>query len=244
MKLKNSINVNTVSAGTTPLLPISQALLGQRSDGIVFNPASFDHAWSAKNKENTDVYKDVLRNLKGNGVDMTLTNFGYAAGSGYDNGTLVFDGVDDGAKTPGFEIGKDWTIIGSWELGTATSNKGSGLIKMESLYLFNRPSGVVVFINTGDKFLNVPSKAIKAICSDGRIYYDDWVEVINSSPQPVLGSTAPLLIGVNGPGTDFTPMNFRNLSIYNGQVLTKQQCIDAYDYLQTLSEDTVFSINI
>ena len=96
MKLKNSINVNTVSVGTTPLLPISQALLGQRGDYIApFDPASFDHAWSAKNKENTDVYKNVLRNLKGNGVDMTLTNFGYVAGSGYNNGTLVFDGVDD-----------------------------------------------------------------------------------------------------------------------------------------------------
>jgi hypothetical protein len=33
---------------------------------------------------------------------------------------------------------------------------------------------------------------------------------------------------------DFTKMAFKNLGIYNNQLLSKEDCIKAYNYLQTL----------
>ena len=86
MKLKNSININTVSVGTTPLLPINQALLGQRGDFIepyVFDPASFDQAWTVTGKTNEDEDRATIANITGNGNDLVLSNFAFAEGSGY-----------------------------------------------------------------------------------------------------------------------------------------------------------------
>ena len=45
--------------------------------------------------KNNDVTKGVARDLSGNGKDGALTGFGYIAGSGYQNGGLRFDGIDD-----------------------------------------------------------------------------------------------------------------------------------------------------
>lgn len=56
-------------------------------------------AWSAKGKTNEDVDRNVLKDLTGNGHDITLNNFAWNTESGYSNpkypDALVFDGVDD-----------------------------------------------------------------------------------------------------------------------------------------------------
>ena len=45
--------------------------------------------------KNSDVTKGVARDLSGNGNHGELSGFGYLAGSGYENGGLQADGVDD-----------------------------------------------------------------------------------------------------------------------------------------------------
>ncbi len=40
-------------------------------------------AWSAKGKTNEDVDRNVLKDLTGNGHDITLNNFAYSGMSGY-----------------------------------------------------------------------------------------------------------------------------------------------------------------
>lgn len=71
----------------------------------------------------------------------------------------------------------------------------------------------------------------QALCSDGRVYSDDWSEMLVSEEQPIASSNKHLMIGSNG--NYFTKIALKNLAIYN-HILSKDDCIKAYDYLQTL----------
>lgn len=196
-----------------------------------------DQAWTVVGKTNEDEDRATIANITGNGNDLILSNFGFAEGSGYNEqgeyaGYLVTDGVDDKIVSSVFKMGKDFTIVGEWELLTRISIN-AGILKPSSLLLFNRTTGIILYINTnvaGTTISNV--KSLKAICSDGRIYLDDWSEMLISKDQDITSSTSVLSIGFNG--TAYTQMAFKNLGIYNNQILSKDDCIKAYNYLQTL----------
>lgn len=146
-------------------------------------------------------------------------------------GYLVTDGVDDKINSSNFDLGKDWTIVGDW---TMLSNIPSncGIIKASSLFLYNSIDSVTIYINNGGRPIKIQSKSINAICSDGRIYLNDWTEISKPGVQTELGSKANL--NITSYGTTFTKMAFKNLAIYDGKILSKDDCIKAYNYLQTL----------
>lgn len=148
-------------------------------------------------------------------------------------GYLITDGVDDGVKSSPFTLNKDWTIVGNWEFIT-NENKNAGLTKVYSLYLYNRDYGIFVYkyINAGQGFSVEDVKSLKAICSDGRIYLNDWQEIRNNIEQEATISKGVMAIGYFN--RDFTKMAFKNLGIYNNQLLSKDDCIKSYNYLQTL----------
>ena len=147
---------------------------------------------------------------------------------------LVTDGVDDRIVSNNFELGKDWTIIGDWVL-LDDKNVNAGIMKGDSLFIYNRQSGLVILINRTIGEVDLNTKSLKGISSDGRVYLNDWEEIkTNTNGQTVVSSTNPLIIGASG--NSYTKIAFKNLAIYNGKVLTKDQCIKAYNYLQTLKE--------
>lgn len=148
-------------------------------------------------------------------------------------GYLVTDGVDDKVQSSSFTMNEDWTIVGNWEFIT-NENKNAGLTKVYSLYLYNRDYGIFVYkyINAGQGFSVEDVKSLKAICSDGRIYLNDWQEIRNNIEQEATISKGVMVIGYFN--RDFTKMAFKNLGIYNNQLLSKDDCIKAYNYLQTL----------
>lgn len=146
-------------------------------------------------------------------------------------GYLVTDGVDDKITSSAFEMGKDFTVVGEWRF-IIDERKVAGLIKPPSFYLFNENNGLKLFINNTEKSSSLNTKSLKAICSDGRVYFDDWSEMLLSEEQPITSSSKDLSIGYNG--TAYTQMAFKNLGIYNNQLLSKDDCIKAYNYLQTL----------
>ena len=148
-------------------------------------------------------------------------------------GYLVTDGVDDKVRSAAFTLNEDWTIVGNWEFIT-NENKNAGLTKVYSLYLYNRDYGIFVYkyINAGQGFSVEDVKSLKAICSDGRIYLNDWQEIRNNIEQEATISKGVMAIGYFN--RDFTKMAFKNLGIYNNQLLSKDDCIKAYNYLQTL----------
>lgn len=146
-------------------------------------------------------------------------------------GYLVTDGVDDKITSSAFEMGKDFTVVGEWRF-IIDERKVAGLIKPPSFYLFNENNGLKLFINNTEKSSSLNTKSLKAICSDGRVYFDDWSEMLLSEEQPITSSSKDLSIGYNS--TIYTQMAFKNLGIYNDQLLSKDECIKAYNYLQTI----------
>lgn len=140
-------------------------------------------------------------------------------------------GVDDKITSSAFEMGKDFTVVGEWRF-IIDERKVAGLIKPPSFYLFNENNGLKLFINNTEKSSSLNTKSLKAICSDGRVYFDDWSEMLLSEEQPITSSSKDLSIGYNS--TIYTQMAFKNLGIYNNQILSKDDCIKAYNYLQTL----------
>lgn len=197
-----------------------------------------DQAWTVTGKTNEDEDRATIANITGNSNDLVLSNFGFIEGSGYNEegeyaGYLVTDGVDDQVRSGAFTLNEDWTIVGNWEFIT-NENKNAGLTKVYSLYLYNRDYGIFVYkyINAGQGFSVENVKSLKAICSDGRIYLNDWQEIRNNIEQEATISKGVMAIGYFN--RDFTKMAFKNLGIYNNQLLSKDDCIKAYNYLQTL----------
>ena len=145
-------------------------------------------------------------------------------------GYLVTDGVDDKIISSNFVMDKEFTIVGEWKL--VSDEMGSaGIVKPSSLFVFNKDNGLIIYINNTSKGQVLNTKSLKAICSDGRVYYDDWSEMLVSEEQPIASSNKYLMIGSNG--NHFTKIALKNLAIYN-HILSKDDCIKAYDYLQTL----------
>lgn len=165
----------------------------------------------------------LTENLPTTPVTIELLPFEY-------EGYLVTDGVDDMIGSSIFEIGKDFTIIGEWKfMDNIIAN--AGISKALSLFVYNTNNGLRIFINNTTKGPVLNTKTLKAICSDGRVYSDDWSEMIVNEEQPITSSKSSLLIGING--NNFAKIALKNLAIYN-QLLSKDDCIKAYNYLQTL----------
>lgn len=145
-------------------------------------------------------------------------------------GYLVTDGVDDKVESSPFTLNKDWTIVGNW---TMLSNIPSncGIIKVPSTFLYNSLDGVTIYSAGGP--IKIQSKSINAFCSDGRIYLNDWTEILKPDAQIASGDSKSSL-NIASYSANFTKMAFKNLAIYDGKNLSKDDCIKAYNYLQTL----------
>lgn len=148
-------------------------------------------------------------------------------------GYLVTDGVDDRVTSSPFTLNKNWTIVGNWKMLQPEANKLSGIVKQNSLFIYNSVDGLNISINDAWNFFKLKDiRSVNAICSDGRIYLNDWTEIIDSKQQTVNESVGALVIGILG--NVYTSLAFKNLSFYNNQNLSKDDCIKAYNYLQTL----------
>lgn len=148
-------------------------------------------------------------------------------------GYLVTDGVDDKIVSSVFGMGKDFTIVGEWKFINDES-KNAGIIKPSSLYVYNALNGVSIFINSGSIGNNIKeNKGFNAICSNGRAYDRNWTEYSELKVEEVTKSNSELKIGASSNDTTYTRMAFKNFAIYP-KVLSKDECIKAYNYLQTL----------
>lgn len=148
-------------------------------------------------------------------------------------GYLVTDGVDDKIDSSVFKMGEDFTVVGEWKLLPVSNYSYAGIIKTNNLYVYNNASiGISIYVcSSGVRNDMEGLKSLKAICSDGRVYGEDWTEYKLSIGR-TKGAQSSLYLGYNG--TAYTQMAFKNLGIYNNQILSKDDCIKAYNYLQTL----------
>lgn len=196
-----------------------------------------DQAWTVTGKTNEDADRATIANITGNGNDLVLSNFGFVEGSGYNEegeyaGYLVTDGVDDKIQSKRFLLHRNWTMVGDWRFMPPGKNTNSGIVKSPAIRLYNQLNNIAIYINRTTNPKTIPSRSIKAVCSDGRIYLDDWSEFLDTELQTDFESDATITIANYGVG--FTKMVFKNLSFYDNQLLDKEDCIKAYNYLQTL----------
>lgn len=194
-----------------------------------------DQAWTVTGKTNEDEDRATIANITGNGNDLILSNLGFIEGSGYNKegeyaGYLVTDGVDDKIVSSVFGMGKDFTIVGDWKF-IGNKKSGTGLVKGSSFYIHNTMIGLDLYINSGSVKNSLDGiKSINAACSDGRAYDRNWNEILANTGN-IVGSGGTL--EVSSSGGRFDRIAFKNLAIYP-RILSKDDCIKAYNYLQTL----------
>lgn len=193
-----------------------------------------DQAWTVVGKTNEDEDRATIANITGNGNDLVCLNLGFIEGSGYNEegeyaGYLVTDGVDDKIVSSVFGMGKDFTIVGDWKLINTGKNDNAGIVKFDSIVIYNY-NPILINIKNGRNNLIPDQNTVNAICSDGRIYSKDWKESIYNEETE---STSKNLLTIGYSGNIYTKIAFKNLAIYP-TVLSKEDCIKAYNYLQTL----------
>lgn len=195
-----------------------------------------DQAWTVTGKTNEDEDRATIANITGNGNDFVLFNFGFAEGSGYNEegeyaGYLVTDGVDDKIISSIFKMGNDWTVIGDWEFINTGENDNAGIVKFDSIVIYNyNYNSMLINIKNGRNILIIDQNTVNAICSDGRIYSKDWKESIYNEETE---STSKNFLTIGYSGDVYTKIAFKNLAIYP-TVLSREDCIKAYNYSQTL----------
>lgn len=196
-----------------------------------------DQAWTVVGKTNEDEDRATIANITGNGNDLILSNFGFIEGSGYNEegeyaGYLVTDGVDDKIISSNFKFGENYTVVGEWKFLQEASNVSAGFVKNPHYWiLYNYKDGINAYIKADAQGSLISGvRSIKASTSKGDIY-PDFNSYVKIEPGKRIESQYALNIAVNS--SIFTKLAFKNLAIYP-TVLSKDDCIKAYNYLQTL----------
>ena len=169
----------------------------------------------------------LTENLPTTPVTIELLPFEY-------EGYLVTDGVDDIASSNTVVYEADFTFIGEWKF-IQKDDTVAGINSSSHLYIQNRYNrGATVMINsTFENKKNITDyMTFKAITSKGKGYDENWNEVDLLYGDGNKG-TSGVNIGGQG-GTEFCHMIFKNMALYMNKVFTKDECIKAYNYLQTL----------
>lgn len=147
-------------------------------------------------------------------------------------GYLVTDGVDDKIISSNFKFGENYTVVGEWKFLQEASNVSAGFVKNPNYWiLYNYKDGINAYIKADAQGSLISGvRSIKASTSKGDIY-PDFNSYVKIEPGKGIESQYALNIAVNS--SIFTKLAFKNLAIYP-TVLSKEDCIKAYNYLQTL----------
>lgn len=92
--------------------------------------------YTGRGRTNNDENKEILPDMSGNGNDLKNKNFAYTPESGYGDGYIQYDGVDDFSSVVKAMTNIDFTILFTIsDVELLTGNSWSGLIYGSSYYL-------------------------------------------------------------------------------------------------------------
>lgn len=151
-------------------------------------------------------------------------------------GYLVTDGVDDKVvSAESIAFTDTWTIITDTVfLGKVSVASGILASNIFTVYNYQGSGTIAVTMGEGGSSLRVITSSIKAFSSDGTIYDAEWNEY-HVEIGTIRALERLLKIGTSSNETSyFCQLPFKFLGIYNNQILSKDDCIKAYNYLQTL----------
>lgn len=144
-------------------------------------------------------------------------------------GYLVTDGVDDKVVSKQFKFGENFTVILDFKFPVKKiSYCGfdlSAKVRIQNL----QDSGVYVVLK-GNKTL-IPSNVVRAVTSEGKVYDENWNEY-NIVPGNISSNYTMVNLGFDG-SIQFAESATKLAGIYSS-ILSKDDCIKAYNYLQTL----------
>lgn len=151
-------------------------------------------------------------------------------------GYLITDGVDDKiVSAESIAFTDTWTIITDIVfLGKVSVACGILASNIFTVYNYQGSGTIAVTMGEGGSSLRVITSSIKAFSSDGTIYDAEWNEY-HVEIGTIRALERLLKIGTSSNETSyFCQLAFKFLGIYNNQILSKDDCIKAYNYLQTL----------
>lgn len=147
-------------------------------------------------------------------------------------GYLITDGVDDetiSAKL--IQFADKFTIVGDWKF-MEDRNVNAGLLKANQIYIYNATTGMRIYLKQGSRNYPFSCKKINALTSDGWVYDEKWDKYKVYPIGSYIDISSRLFLGFYD--SYFTKIALKNLGFYNNQLLSKDECIKAYNYLQTL----------
>lgn len=221
-----NFNLKITGLKTGNLLSISQGatldniIANINQDGVYNIKATVDDSWDQRR-----IYF-WIRNS--NGPETTLSIEQIPDYEGY----LVTDGVDDWIASPNFTLGKKFTVVGEWKLldkGTVPA----GFIKPVDFYLYPHTNGLTFHCKRGSNatlFNNI--KSLVAFNSEGVAYDHSWQKYVDTKVGDANPNHSSMTIGTGN--NTFAKVAFKNMAMYAEKVLSKEDMIKAYIYLQTL----------
>jgi hypothetical protein len=144
-------------------------------------------------------------------------------------GYLVTDGVDDKAVSKQFKFGENFTVILDFKFPVKKISY-CGFDLSSKVRIRNLQGSGVHVVLKGNKTL-IPSNVVRAVTSEGKVYDENWNEY-NIVPGNISSNYAMVNLGFDG-STQFAESATKLAGIYSS-TLSKDECIKAYNYLQTL----------
>lgn len=144
-------------------------------------------------------------------------------------GYLVTDGVDDKAVSKQFKFGENFTVILDFKFPVKKISYCGFDLSLKVRIRNLQGSGVYVVLK-GNKTL-IPSNVVRAVTSEGKVYDENWNEY-NIVPGNISSNYTMVNLGFDG-SNQFAESATKLAGIYSS-ALSKDDCIKAYNYLQTL----------
>lgn len=199
-----------------------------------------DQAWTVVGKTNEDEDRATIANITGNGNDLILSNFGFAEGSGYNEqgeyaGYLVTDGVDDKieSKQP-FQLPIKFSMIGSWVF-IKKEDKRAGISKENNLIVYDKITGLILFLNSVESYEEIDIDSFHAISSDGKLYDENW-NMLPITVGSLLSDSSTLKIAYDG--NNFVQFAFNCMGFYD-KILKKDDLLKGWIYLKGLKAQRI-----
>lgn len=144
-------------------------------------------------------------------------------------GYLMTDGVDDKAVSKQFKFGENFTVILDFK-SPVKKISYCGFDLSSKVRIRNLQGSGVYVVLKGNKTL-IPSNVVRAVTSEGKVYDENWNEY-NIVPGNISSNYTMVNLGFDG-SNQFAESATKLAGIYSS-ALSKDDCVKAYNYLQTL----------
>lgn len=150
-------------------------------------------------------------------------------------GYLVTDGVDDKieSKQP-FQLPIKFSMIGSW-IFIKKEDKRAGISKENNLIVYDKITGLTLFLNSVESYEEIDIDSFHAISSDGKLYDENW-NMLPITVGSLLSDSSTLKIAYDG--NNFVQFAFNCMGFYD-KILKKDDLLKGWIYLKGLKAQRI-----